>query len=91
MGIFDFYDWATGEYKCCNGHNNNYHWSIFCDNSNPPESGYNHPLGPGCTTTPMSAGYQTPFGGTSSGGHLYYRFHDHNDKTANGDYLFYFR
>ena len=87
-GIFDFYDWAAGEYKCCNGHINNYHWSMFCDNSYPPSTGYNHPLGPGCTTTTMSAGHQTPFGSTST---AYYRFHDHDDKAAYGDYLFYFR
>ena len=31
-GIFDLYDWAAGEYKCCNGHINNRHWSVYCDN-----------------------------------------------------------
>ena len=83
-GIFDFYDWAAGEYKCCNGHVDNYDWSMFCDNGN-----HVHPLGPGCTTSPMSAGQgQTPFGGTSA---AYYRFHHNTGKQANGDYLFYFR
>ena len=85
VGIFDFYDWAAGEYKCCNGHINNYHWSMYCDNG-----GHSHPLGPGCTTSPMSAGHQTPFGGTGTST-IYYRFHDSYDKTVNGDYLFYFR
>ena len=85
VGIFDFYDWAADEYKCCNGHINNYHWSMYCDNG-----GHSHPLGPGCTTSPMSAGHQTPFGGTGTST-IYYRFHDSYDKTVNGDYLFYFR
>ena len=49
----------------------------------------------------MSAGHQTPFGGTPSGGtpsgpittseNGYYNFHDYEGKTANGDFLFYFR
>ena len=77
-----------GLYKCCNGHINNYHWSMYCDNGLQ-----SHPLGPGCTTSPMSAGHQTPFGGTST---AYYRFHHKwqlgvPPKTANGNYLFYFR
>ena len=86
VGIFDFYDWQNSVYKCCNGHYNNYHWSIYCDNGN---GGY--VLGPGCTTTAMPAGYQTPFGGAQQSFSSYYRFHHNNDKTANGNYLFYFR
>ena len=84
-GIFDFYDWQNNAYKCCNGHYNNYHWSIYCDNGNG-----GHGL-VGCTTTAMPAGYQTPFGGAPSGGSGYYNFHDYSSKQANGDYLFYFR
>ena len=74
-------------YKCCNGHYNNYHWSIYCDNGNG-----GHGL-VGCTTTAMPAGYQTPFGGAPSGGSGYYNFHELAvpPKTANGDFLFYFR
>ena len=86
MGIFDFYDWQNSVYKCCNGHYNNYHWSIYCDNGIG-----GHVLDPACTTTAMSAGYQTPYGGNPSGGSSYYTFHESNGKQANGDYLFYFR
>ena len=88
MGIFDFYDWAADEYKCCNGHVNNRHWSQYCDNGL-----MSHSLGAGCTTAAMTAGYQTPYQGTST---AYYKFHTSAypplaSDDAHGDYLFYFR
>ena len=91
-GIFDLYDWAAGEYKCCNGHINNRHWSVYCDNGI-----HAHPLPSSpepCTANGnMPQQRQTPYQGT---GTAYYMFHTTayaplSSHDADGNYLFYFR
>ena len=91
-GIFDLYDWAADEYKCCNGHINNRHWSVFCDNGV-----HAHPLPSSpepCTANGnMPQQRQTPYQGT---GTAYYMFHTTayaplSSHDADGNYLFYFR
>ena len=100
MGIFDFYDWAAGEYKCCNGHINNRHWSVYCDNGV-----HAHPLASSpepCTANGnMPQQRQTPYQGTAAvppwyDGTAYYMFHTTayaplSSHDADGNYLFYFR
>ena len=81
-----------GLYKCCNGHINNRHWSVYCDNGI-----HSHPLPSSpepCTANGnMPQQRQTPYQGTST---AYYMFHTTayaplSSHDADGNYLFYFR
>ena len=90
-GIFDLYDWAAGEYKCCNGHINNRHWSVYCDNG--IHAHLPHPLGALHREREHAQQRQTPYQGTST---AYYMFHTTayaplSSHDADGNYLFYFR
>ena len=90
-------DWFTPAptvftYKCCNGHINNRHWSVYCDNGV-----HAHPLPSSpepCTANGnMPQQRQTPYQGT---GTAYYMFHTTayaplSSHDADGNYLFYFR
>ena len=77
---------------CCNGHINNRHWSVYCDNGV-----HAHPLASSpepCTANGnMPQQRQTPYQGT---GTAYYMFHTTayaplSSHDADGNYLFYFR